>query len=77
MQADHIETVIPLDGQWGDTTRYLGYNWNELIPRLFCESEGFQPLCKSCHSVLTKQQAEARREHKSRKEYKDEQNENS
>lgn len=49
MQADHIDPVVPINGEWGDTTRFLGYNWNELLPRLFAEIDEFQALDKDCH----------------------------
>ena len=51
MAADHIEPVVPIGGFTGET--YLGYNWNELIERLYCESDGFQALCKECHKLKT------------------------
>jgi hypothetical protein len=66
MQADHIDPVVPLDGQWGDTTRFLGYNWNELIPRLFAEKEAFQALDKACHKIKSAQEKTLRAEHKRR-----------
>jgi hypothetical protein len=51
MAADHIEPVVPIGGFTGET--YLGYNWNELIKRLYCEADGFQALCKECHKLKT------------------------
>ncbi len=67
--ADHIEPVVPVDGKWGDTTEYLGVNWNELLPRLFCEEENYQVLCHGCHSEKTEV------EKRMRKFYKDQQKE--
>jgi len=49
MQADHIQPVVPLDGVWGDTTSYLGYNWNEVVQRLYAPLENFQALDRECH----------------------------
>lgn len=72
MQADHIEPVVPLDGEWGDTTRYLGYNWNELIPRLFGELSNFQVLCKPCHKEKSGQEKAVRAEFKREKKKADE-----
>lgn len=40
IQADHIDSVIPLTG-WDD--------WNGFILRLFCDVTGYQILCKPCH----------------------------
>ena len=50
MNADHIDPVVPLDLGFGDTTEWLGYNWNEILPRMFCEEEGLQILCEGCHN---------------------------
>jgi len=66
MQADHIEPVVPLDGKWGDTTEYLGVNWNELIPRLYAEADHWQALDKECHKVKTQEERVARAEFKKR-----------
>jgi len=49
MAADHINPVVPIEGFTEET--YLGYNWNELIQRLYCEIDGFQALCKGCHKL--------------------------
>jgi hypothetical protein len=54
MHADHKEPVIPLSGKWGTTTEWLGYNWNELLPRLWCEAHGYQAISKSAHKEKTK-----------------------
>jgi 5-methylcytosine-specific restriction endonuclease McrA len=51
MQADHIDPVVPIDKNWCNT--YLGYDWNDVIKRLFCEIDGFRPLCKACHKKKT------------------------
>lgn len=45
IQVDHIEPVI--DPSKGFVT------WDEVIVRMFCEKEGYQILCKSCHSSKT------------------------
>lgn len=64
MQADHITPVVPLDGVWGDTTSYLGYNWNELIPRLYAGLDAYQPLDKGCHKVKSGEEKSVRAEWK-------------
>lgn len=61
MQADHIEPVVPVDGQWGKTTSWLGVNWNELLPRLWCELDNYQAICHDCHTVKTQAETEQRR----------------
>ena len=45
VQVDHIEPVI--DPLIGFTT------WDSVIERMFCEKEGFQVLCKECHTIKT------------------------
>lgn len=61
MHADHKEPVIPLDGKWGNTTEWLSYNWNELLPRLWCEAEGFQAISKEAHKQKTQQERKLRK----------------
>lgn len=51
MAADHIDPVVPLDGFPDSPDNFLGYNWNELIQRLYCELDGFQALCSECHKL--------------------------
>lgn len=56
VQVDHIQPVIdPFKG-------FL--SWDEVVKRMFCESDGFQVLCKECHKNKTnaeKRQAKERR----------------
>lgn len=56
MHADHIEPAIPISGEWGGATSFLGYNWNELIPRMFSEKEGYQIISKEIHKKKTKEE---------------------
>lgn len=60
MHADHKEPVIPLNGKWGTTTEWLGYNWNELLPRLWCEASGYQAICKNAHNQKTQEERKLR-----------------
>lgn len=60
MQADHIEPVVPTEG-WGKTTSYLGINWNEYIPRMFCEADGFQAVSKEWHKQKTNEERKQRK----------------
>lgn len=55
MQADHINSVIPLTGF---------DSWDKVIERMFCEIEGYQALCKDCHKIKTKEENKIRRENK-------------
>lgn len=43
IQLDHIDPVI--DPHKGFT------NWDDYINRLFCATEGYQTLCRVCHSA--------------------------
>lgn len=52
VQADHI---IPVVGPEGFVS------WDRFIQRLFCEADGFKILCKACHSKVTNEEREARR----------------
>jgi len=42
---DHVDPVVDVEKGWVD--------WNEFVDRMFCEQEGFQVLCKTCHGVKT------------------------
>ena len=56
---DHKSSVIPLEG----FTRG-SWDWDEFINRLFCEQEGFQTLCSSCHDIKTSLEDEMRKEYR-------------
>lgn len=64
MDADHIEPVIPLEGFPKLAETFLGYNWTEVIKRLFCEADGYKVLCKECHAKKTKAENSQRRANK-------------
>ena len=49
--VDHIEPVIP---PTGFTT------WDDAIRRMFPEEDGFQLLCKECHTRKTKDERDER-----------------
>jgi hypothetical protein len=67
MAADHIEPVIPIDG-W-EKKGFLGYNWDSLIQRLYCEIDGFQALCGACHKLKTKDEVARRAALRRSKDY--------
>lgn len=58
MHADHIEPVIPLKHNWEG---WLGYDWNQVLPRLWCEQEGYQAICKTCHKAKSKEENQQRK----------------
>ena len=57
---DHREPVIPINGYPNKE-----WDWNIYIERMFCDSEGFQAICFSCHKEKTYQETQLRK--KSRK----------
>jgi|15BtaG_2_1085339.scaffolds.fasta_scaffold02123_3 5-methylcytosine-specific restriction endonuclease McrA len=52
MAVDHIDPVVPIEG-FDKADGFLGYDWDQVIRRLYCESEGLQILCKPCHKAKT------------------------
>lgn len=52
--VDHIHPIVPIDMSVLD--------WNVVINNLFCEADGLQVLCKSCHDKKTKEENAERRE---------------
>jgi hypothetical protein len=59
MHADHKEPVVP--EQWGNTTRFLGYNWNEYLQRMFVEADGYQIILKTAHKKKTNKENKNRK----------------
>ena len=47
VEVDHKEPVVPIEGF---------STWDEVIDRLFCDSDGLRVLCKPCHKEVTKKQ---------------------
>lgn len=56
VQVDHIQPVID---------PFIGFiSWDDVVKRMFCEAEGFQVLCVTCHAAKTaveRHQAKERR----------------
>lgn len=53
ISLDHIHPVVD---------PHKGFiDWNNYIERLFCDVDGYQVLCKMCHSVKSKRENEIRR----------------
>lgn len=54
--VDHIVPVVPPTG----FDRGF-WDWHEYVIRMFCDEEGFQVLCESCHDTKTAAEDELRR----------------
>lgn len=59
IQLDHIIPVIDEEDGF--------QNWDTYLDRLFCDSEGFQVLCKSCHKYKSEFENIVRRQAKNDK----------
>lgn len=55
MQVDHREPVIPLEGF---------DSWDNVISRLYCESDKLDAVCRDCHKRKSKEENKIRRENK-------------
>ena len=55
--VDHIEPVVPVSGF---------VSWDDVIARMFCPAEGLQVLCKTCHSLKTKEENALRKLYKNK-----------
>lgn len=51
--ADHIKSVIPVEGFKKGSNTFLWYDWTEVIKRLFVEEEWYKTLCWKCHKIKT------------------------
>lgn len=55
--VDHIEPVV------NPKTGFV--SWDVYIERMFCEADGFQVLCHTCHGIKTQNEREERKRCKS------------
>lgn len=60
-QADHRKEVVPIQHNWDPAHTFLGYDWNDVIKRLYCEELGFEILCIECHAKVTEGEREMRK----------------
>ena len=51
--VDHIEPVV------NPKTGFV--SWDVYIERMFCEADGFQVLCHTCHGIKTQNEREERK----------------
>ena len=62
MKADHTEPVIPLSHNWAEGDNFLGYNFNEVMRRLWIEADdGWGVLCEGCHNKKSQEEKAARK----------------
>lgn len=61
MFADHIDPVVPIEGFKDKANLHLGYNWAEIIQRLYCEVDNYQALCKECHDMKSASEKDQRK----------------
>lgn len=53
MHADHRDAVIPLSHDWADGDHFVGYNWTEVVRRLYVEADAYSVMCRPCHKQIT------------------------
>ena len=53
MEVNHIIPVVPTSGF---------DSWDGVVERLFCEKDGLEALCKTCHKKVTKEENQQRKE---------------
>jgi len=58
VQVDHITPVID------PSTGFV--DWDEVIKRMFCEEDGFQILCQTCHKEKTNVERRQAKENKNK-----------
>ena len=54
VQVDHINPVVSVEDG------FVG--WDVYMERMFCEVDGLQVLCKTCHSIKTANERKVRKE---------------
>jgi hypothetical protein len=62
--ADHINSVIPVEGFTKNANTFLWYDWTEVIRRLFVEEDLYKTLCWECHTNKTKKENEERKKYR-------------
>lgn len=53
LEMDHIESVIPVDGDIYRKDKPDRIDWNKYFDRLLVPPEGFSAKCHHCHSIKT------------------------
>lgn len=61
MRVDHRDPVVPINHDWPERPHaWLGYDWNELLQRLYCELDGLLAICKGCHDIKSAEERQLR-----------------
>lgn len=58
IEIDHRVPIIPVDKSLEDMS------WDDLVDRIWCDSDNLNTLCKDCHKVKTKAENKERRAYK-------------
>lgn len=58
IEVDHRSPVVPLD------TTLENMTWDQVIDNIWCEDNGLQALCISCHQCKSSIEAKERKKHK-------------
>lgn len=66
MAIDHADPVIPIDHNWEDGPNYLGYDFNQVLARLWVE-DGWNVFCSACHDIKSADEKARRAAHKASK----------
>lgn len=53
LEMDHIESVVPMDGDIYRKDKPDRIDWNKYFDRLLVPPEGFSAKCVQCHSTKT------------------------
>lgn len=63
--ADHPEPVIPIENNWHENPdNFLGYDWNQVLQRLWVEKDHYDILCHNCHKAKTAEEKAERAQYK-------------
>ena len=55
VEVNHKQSVVPVEGFT---------SWDEVINRMFCEKDGLEVLCKTCHKQRTQEENQLRKQFK-------------
>lgn len=57
VEVNHKQPVVPVEGFT---------SWDVVINRMFCEKDGLEVLCRTCHKELTQEENRIRRANKTK-----------